>query len=206
MIHGYHVIWPAYGFWLPNDPRGSWSETVYAWELLRYGKATKRIERIVIDSERYARWRSEAQRALKYPPVSFSDQQILQIGLGFQSYIQKSELTVWACSILREHVHLVLGRHKYKAEIAVNLLKGAASKQILSTQNHPMQSYFRGLSRLPSMWGEGQWIVYLDTEEAIVNAIRYVNENPIREGLSQQNWGFVTRFEGISSSGWITYY
>jgi REP element-mobilizing transposase RayT len=206
MIHGYHVIWPAYGFWLPNDPRGSWSETVYAWELLRYGQSTKSIERIVIDSEQYARWRSEAQRALKHPPVSFSDQQILQIGLGFQSYIQKSKLTVWACSILREHVHLVLGRHKYKAEVAANLLKGAASKQILSTHSHPMQSYSRGLSRLPSMWGEGQWIVYLDTEEAILNAIRYVNENPIREGLCQQNWGFVTRFEGISSSGWITYY
>jgi hypothetical protein len=91
MIHGYHVIWPAYGFWLPNDPRGSWSETVYAWELLRYGQSTKSIERIVIDSEQYARWRSEAQRALKHPPVSFSDQQILQIGLGFQSYIQKKQ-------------------------------------------------------------------------------------------------------------------
>jgi REP element-mobilizing transposase RayT len=206
MIHGYHVIWPAYGFWLPNDPRGSWSETVYAWELLRYGQSTKRIERTVIDPVQYARWRSEAQRALKHPPVSFSDQQILKIGLGFQSYIQKSKLSVWACSILREHVHLVLGRHKYKAEVAVNLLKGAASKQILSTQSHPMQSYCRGLSRLPSMWGESQWIVYLDTEEAILNAIRYVKENPIQEVLSQQNWGFVTRFEGISSSGWITYY
>lgn len=25
MVIGYHVIFSTYGFWLPNDPRGSWS-------------------------------------------------------------------------------------------------------------------------------------------------------------------------------------
>jgi|LakMenEpi03Aug12_release.lakeMendotaPanAssembly.Ray.scaffolds.fasta_scaffold525177_1 REP element-mobilizing transposase RayT len=205
MIHGYHVIWPAYGFWLPNDPRGSWSETVYAWELLRYGKATKRIERTKIDPELYARWRSKAQGALKYPPVSFTNQQILDIGLGFQSYVQKSQLAVWACSILPEHVHLVLGRHKYKIEVAVNQLKGSASKQLLFTQNHPMQRFGQGLSRLPSMWAEGQWIVYLDSEDAILNAIQYVEENPIREGIGRQHWSFAKPFEGIPSGGWTSY-
>ena len=45
MIVGYHVIFGAYGFWLPNDPRGSWSDFVGSWELLRYGPATKTTER-----------------------------------------------------------------------------------------------------------------------------------------------------------------
>jgi hypothetical protein len=48
MIHGYHVVWGAYGFWLPNDPRGSWSDFVYAWELARFGQATKSAERVEI--------------------------------------------------------------------------------------------------------------------------------------------------------------
>jgi hypothetical protein len=26
MIAGYHLIWTAYGWWLPNDPRGSTSQ------------------------------------------------------------------------------------------------------------------------------------------------------------------------------------
>src|SRR4051812_43899841 len=33
MIVGYHVIFSTYGFWLPNDPRGSWSDFVGSWEL-----------------------------------------------------------------------------------------------------------------------------------------------------------------------------
>ena len=41
MVSGYHVILSAYGFWLPNDPRGSWSDFVGAWELFRFGPATK---------------------------------------------------------------------------------------------------------------------------------------------------------------------
>lgn len=45
MIIGYHVIFGMYGFWLPNDPRGSWSDFVGSWELYRYGPATKTTER-----------------------------------------------------------------------------------------------------------------------------------------------------------------
>jgi len=28
MVLGTHLILTAYGFWLPNDPRGSWSDFV----------------------------------------------------------------------------------------------------------------------------------------------------------------------------------
>ena len=41
MIRASHVIFSAYGFWLPNDPRGSWSDFVGSWELQRFGPATK---------------------------------------------------------------------------------------------------------------------------------------------------------------------
>ncbi|QDU53933.1 hypothetical protein Pan181_01120 [Aeoliella mucimassa] len=41
MIHGYHVVLATYGFWLPNDPRGSWSNMVWNWELIRFGKPSR---------------------------------------------------------------------------------------------------------------------------------------------------------------------
>ena len=55
------------------------------------------------------------------------------------------------------------------------------------------------------MWAEGQWKVFLESEEAIVRAIRYVEDNPIRAGKPAQQWSFVSPFTGISNSGWTTY-
>src|SRR3982751_1653136 len=40
-VLAYHLIITAYGFWLPNEPRGSWSDVVRSWELLKLGPATK---------------------------------------------------------------------------------------------------------------------------------------------------------------------
>ncbi|MGB0768692.1 MAG: hypothetical protein ACPGYV_13410 [Phycisphaeraceae bacterium] len=41
MIQAYHLILSFYGFWLPNDERGSWSERVRKVELRRFGPASK---------------------------------------------------------------------------------------------------------------------------------------------------------------------
>ena len=206
MIHGYHVIWGTYGFWLPNDPRGSWSDFVYAWELARFGKATKSLELLDVDPVQYALWRNTARRALKYPAVTLTGRQAFEAAMGFKHFIEKSHLTVWAFSILREHVHFVLGRHRYKIEYAANLLKGEATRRLADLGLHPMSDFRDATGRLPSMWGENQWKIYLDTEESIENAIRYVEENPKRENLKPQKWSFVTPFEGIPLGGWTTYY
>ena len=40
-VLAYHVIFSTYGFWLPNDPRGSWSTDVRNPDLLTFGEATK---------------------------------------------------------------------------------------------------------------------------------------------------------------------
>ena len=61
MIHGYHVILPMYGVWLPNDPRGSWCDVIWKWELLRYPRmwAEKRWK-VYLDSE------EQIQNAIHY--------------------------------------------------------------------------------------------------------------------------------------------
>jgi hypothetical protein len=73
MILGYHVIFGAYGFWLPNDPRGSRSDFGGAWELYRYGPATKTTEtRSLAHQPHDVAARLAAKQALKYPPVQFT--------------------------------------------------------------------------------------------------------------------------------------
>jgi REP element-mobilizing transposase RayT len=206
MIHGYHLIFGAYGFWLPNDPRGSWSDFVGSWELLRYGSSTKSIERLDVDIALWIAWREAALTALKYPPVVFNEQQINSVGAGFANAVSKSHFTIWACSILPEHVHVVLGRHRYQVEQIANLLKGEATKQLNSDGLHPQSAFVMPGEKHPALWAIGKWKVYLDTEEAIENAIRYVEANPEKEGRPGQSWPFVQPFTGIVPAGWTTYH
>jgi REP element-mobilizing transposase RayT len=207
MIHAYHVILGAYGYWLPNDPRGSWSDFVAKWELVRFGKTTRqRQQRSLVEltpAELAAR--EAARRALKYPPVRFTGLQARAIARGFANACQRSNYTIWACAILPEHTHLVIARHRYRVEQIANLLKGAASRQLTSENIHPLRAFAPVNQRPPTVWGEKLWKVYLDSEEAIENAIRYVEQNPVLEDKPLQNWSFVTPFAGLPH-GWVTYH
>ena len=156
MIHGYHVILPAYGFWLPNDPRGSWSDMVRKWELVKFGPARKSTERRALDelTTQELQLRSEAQLSLRYPAVSFTGVQARAIGLGFAEQVARSGYTIWACSILPEHAQMVLARHRYKVEQMVNLLKGAATRQMQAEGIHPLAAFEQSRRRPPRMWAE----------------------------------------------------
>ena len=43
-VLAYHVVLTCYGFWLPNDPRGSWSQFVRAFELYRVGGPATKVQ------------------------------------------------------------------------------------------------------------------------------------------------------------------
>ena len=202
------MILPMYGFWLPNDPRGSWSDFVRKWELVRFGAATQTIERRPLDelSNVEIQQRDAARQSLTYRPVFVDGHQALAISRGFAEQISKSNYTIWACSILPEHTHLVIARHSYKVEQIVNLLKGAATRWIVNEGRHPLVEFAKPNERPPRMWASREWRVYLDSEEAIENAILYVEDNPEKEDKSKQNWSFVSPFTGIAQGGWMTYH
>jgi len=199
MIHGYHVILPHYGFWLPNDPRGSWSDFVYQWELLRFGKSTRYLQQRKLNqlSAFELEQRNTARAQLKYPPVQLNGHQALSVAQGFANQAQKSHYEIWACAILPEHTHLVIARHRYKVEQIANLLKGAATRRLMESNNHPLAAHAKDGKRPPRMWAERRWKVYLDSDDAIENAINYVVDNPIKEGKRLQNWSWLSPYRGI---------
>src|SRR3954469_25606358 len=97
LVHWYHLIITAYGFWLPNDPRGSWSDFVGAWELYKFGPATK-----VNDKRSYAHdphdraARRAAKQALRHPPVRFDVEQRQLVLAGFAQAVAESGYRVFA--------------------------------------------------------------------------------------------------------------
>src|SRR6185312_8845259 len=184
MVHAYFCTFTVYGFWLPNDPRGSGSVYVGSKDLLPYGLATKvRTRRSVAGRDIDPVVRREAKTALKYPPVRFSGLQALWVGRAFAEVLQDAECIAYACAILHDHVHLVVSRPRYSVEHLISRLKGCSTTKLDEKGLHPFQEYARVRGRLPRMWGRGDWTMYLDNLAQIGQKIRYVENNPIKEGL-----------------------
>jgi REP element-mobilizing transposase RayT len=195
MVLATHVIFTAYGFWLPNDPRGSWSDFVAAWELLlKGGKATKvNTRRSLAHDEHDVTKRRQAKDVLKYPPVRFNGIQALSISRGFAKAANESAYRIRACSIMPDHVHLVVVRHAHEARAIARHLKGRASQALLADSLHPFGSHLSADGTVPTPWVRNCWRVFLDTPEEVSRAIHYVEQNPVRESFKQQYWSFVDR-------------
>ena len=193
MVLGYHAIFTAYGFWLPNDPRGSWSDFIGSWELYRFGSATKTDTRRSVAAKPHDRTlRDAAKRALKYPTVRFDGQQALAVSRGFAAAIAEHGYRMFACSILPDHVHVVVARSDRPIERVVTHLKVKATQQLNAEGRHPLGLFTdrRGIS--PTPWAAKCWKCFLNNDDDIARAIRYVENNPTKEGKRRQHWSFVT--------------
>ncbi len=192
MVRWYHLILSAYGFWLPNDPRGSWSDFVGSWELYKFGPATK-----VSDKRNYAKdphdiaLRRAAKEALKYPPVRFDDRQRDAIALGFENAITEACYVIHACCIGYDHAHLVVGRHERPIEKIAGHLKSKATMALRQAGCHPLLAY-EVEGKIPTPWSERQWNVFIHDEAQLRSAIGYVERHAEKEGLPKQRWKFVT--------------
>ncbi len=94
---------------------------------------------------------------------------------------------------MRGDVHLAVGRPQIDIEPTVLQFKSEATRSLVKEGLHPFAC--KG-GRRAKCFARGGWNVYLDPED-VPRAIRYVEENPIKEGLPRQRWSFVTPFDGI---------
>lgn len=192
IVIAYHLILSCYGFWLPNDPRGSWSDFVRSYELYAYGPATKANTRASLAAHRHdTKQRLAAKQALRYPPVRFTGRQARSVANGFALRAKRSRYLVHACAIMPDHAHLVIARHQHRIETISNQLKGAATRQLIKDRIHPLANHTKAKGQAPSPWAKGQWKVFINTQEQLMNAINYVRMNPVKAGFKPQQWKFI---------------
>lgn len=191
-VLGFHFIFSAYGFWLPNDPRGSWSETVRQWELLRYGPATKvTTTRSLAQDSHDAGRRRAAKRALRYPSVTFDGRQARAVTRGFAVASNEAGYDVLALAVLPDHAHLVMRWHARHVDDIASHLKARATRQLSDEGLHPMAPFADARGRKPSPWARNHWCPFIRTDAYLRRAVRYVEENPPKQGLPRQRWDFV---------------
>ena len=185
----YHSIFGFYGFWLPNDPRGSGSDYVASLVLLKFGKATKvHSRRSVAGNAHDHAQRLAAKQALKYARLKITGSQALAVANGFKQAISETGYALYACAIMPDHVHLVIQRHVRSIRQIIGHLKARATSAIRSETR---------LQGGRPIWGAHGWNIFLTSDEDVRRAIRYVQANPTKDNRPRQHWSFVREFTGV---------
>jgi len=179
MILASHGIFTAYGFWLPNDPRGSWSDFIRKWDLLRFGNATKTDTRKSVAHTLHDRQtRLAAKSALKFDPIHFSGVQARAISRGFATTVKESGYEILVCSIMPDHVHIVVRRHERAIEKIIAHLKARATQQLIAESLHPFVHLATADGRFPSVWADRAWKVFLDSNDDITGRLITCDQTP----------------------------
>lgn len=195
MIVGSHFIFSAYGFWLPNDPRGSWSDTVRNFDLLRFGPATKvTTTRSVANRPHDKALRLAAKEALRYPPVEFTGVQARAIAGGLAEGCEEGGYTAYALAVLPDHTHLVMRCCDRHVDRIAAHLKAKATARLGLEDLHPLKQFASSRGRIPSPWARNYWCPFIDSPEYMRAAIKYVESNPAKAGLPSQRWDSVVPF------------
>jgi REP element-mobilizing transposase RayT len=135
-----------------------------------------------------------AKDALNYKPVRWTGKQAVIMMRGFREVVHHWKFKVHACSIMPTHVHMVIGRTGRNIRLVMNQLKGRASAALATEKLHPFQHVLDYRGSRVSCWTAKGWSVYLDSQHDMRRAIRYVENNPMKEGKKKQVWSIVESY------------
>jgi REP element-mobilizing transposase RayT len=186
-VIAYHLIWTGYGWWLSNDLRGSTSRFI-ASDLLReiaelhFGRKKLQPAR-----RELLRFFDAAHAVLDFPVLTFSDAMLAVIARAFGSVIASERYTCYACAVMRDHVHLVIRKHKHSAEEMIRNFQRESHIALrdagLVDLDHPV-------------WGGHGWKVFLDHPDDVRRTVKYVRDNPLPFRMPVQEWDFAKEYDG----------
>jgi REP element-mobilizing transposase RayT len=187
MVIAHHLIWTTYGSWLPNDLRGSGSRAVVSRKLAALGDAHLGRKRVQPQRGDVHAFYADAEPMLVHPVIRLDEEQRSAVGACLAEVIAATPFTCWACAVMPDHVHLVIRKHRDRAEEMIERLQDATraglNRKRLFPDGHPV-------------WTVGGWKTFLDSADAVRSCIGYVERNPNRERMARQTWPFVTAYDG----------
>ncbi len=189
MVIGYHLITTAYGWWLPNDPRGSTSHYIASDIIAELGELHFGRKKVQPAGREIRDFYHHAAEVLKHPLLTFEPEAQHAIAEGFAECIREHRYTCYACAILPDHAHLLIRKHKHLAEQMIQNLQRSSAARLRSLGLRPPEH---------PVWGLGGWKVYLDAPDDIWRTIRYVERNLVKHHLPAQHHPFVMSYDGWS--------
>lgn len=187
IVIAYHLIWTAYGWWLPNDPRGSGSHTIASDVLAQLGELHYGRKKVQPFGRAVRAFYDEAKDLLKYPLLTFDEAQRAIIAQAFAATIERQNYTCYACAIMPDHVHIIIRKHRDTYEQMVEYFQLWSARGLRAagfrTHDHPVWT-----------GGDG-WGVFLDHPDDVRRTIPYIERNPEPLGLPRQTYDFVKPYD-----------
>jgi REP element-mobilizing transposase RayT len=187
MVVGYHLIWTAYGWWLPNDPRGSSSHEIRVERIADLGELHYGRKAVQPPAAEIRRFYQEARTLLKHELRTFDDGEIELIGRALGRVIAEKGYTCYACAVMPDHVHLLIRRHRDRSEVMIECFQDGSRDELIATGRRPPDH---------PVWGGPGWRVFLSTRGDMERVARYIRENLIKAGRPEQVWAFVRPYDG----------
>src|SRR4029077_8382908 len=100
LVIGYHLVWTAYGCWLPNDPRGSGSKEVRNDWIAELGDVHFGRKAVQPPGREVRQFYEVAATALKYPLLTFDAAARQEIGKACGEVIAAHRYTCYACTVM----------------------------------------------------------------------------------------------------------
>ena len=116
IVIAHHLIFTAYGWWLPNDPRGSNSKTIRNDVIADLGEIHFGRKRVQPASGVIGAFYCEVDKRLRHELLIFSERDVAAIATAFEDVTKEERYTCWACAIMPDHVHVLIRKHKHLAE------------------------------------------------------------------------------------------
>ena len=171
---------------MPNDPRGSLSRELRNAHLGQLGEIHYGRKRHQPTREEIKAFHAEAKKYLEHPVLWFESPQRQIIGEALGSVVGRKNLTCYACAALPDHAHLLVRRHRIKAQEMIELLM-AASRDALVRSRHVPPDH--------PVWSRDYYVKYKDTPRAVHAAADYIHRNFAKHRIAPQEWEFVVPYD-----------
>lgn len=177
-------MWTLYGWWLPNDPRGSTSHTIRNDLIAELGQLHFGRKAVQPAGRDIREFHDKARNVLQHPLVAFSEREFPAVGDALGAAVTECSYTCYACAVMSDHVHLLIRKHRDQAEEMIQKLQTLSRKRLaaLRPEGHPI-------------WTQGGWKVFLDHPDDVWRTVRYIENNPMKMLLPLQSWEFVKPYD-----------
>jgi REP element-mobilizing transposase RayT len=139
-------------------------------------------------SARLREFFEQSRDILKHPVLTFDDDEIAMVGKTIGEVVAERGYTCYACAVMPDHVHLLIRRHRDKAEQMIEHFQAATRATLIDagkrSPTHPV-------------WTAGPgWKTFINTRSDFEREIEYIRQNPVKIGRPEQTWEFVQPYKG----------